>query len=315
MTTLYITHKACKKHKNGPSHPESPERLTTIEAALDHEDFAALTRKAGTKAKSDLFTLVHPQNYVSLIKNARPDEGEDESYVHIDPDTAMNTHTWPALRGAVGAAIEAVDAIMKNQHENAFVAIRPPGHHAETARACGFCIFNIIAIAAIHARRTHGAERVAVIDFDVHHGNGTQDIFWSDKNLFYGSTHQMPLFPGTGAIGETGVGNICNAPLSAGDGSEQFKAAMQDRIIPALKNFSPDLILLSAGFDAHINDPLAGLNLREEDFAWITREMLTIASKHTNGRLVSILEGGYHLQSLGSSVAAHVKELMTASSR
>ena len=310
MTTLYLTNDACNKHENGPSHPERPERLDAIETALAHESFNKLTRKQSQMGTIEHISRAHPQNYIDLIKNAAPNEG----YTHIDPDTAMNKHTWDALLGAAGAAIDAVDAIMTGTHKNAFIATRPPGHHAEQTRACGFCIFNHIAIAAHHARNTHNAERVAVIDFDVHHGNGTQDIFWSNKNLFYGSTHQMPLFPGTGAVSETGVGNICNAPLNAGDGSEQFKDAMQDRIFPSLKNFAPDLILVSAGFDAHTNDPLAGINLTEDDFAWITHQLLEIAENQANGRLISILEGGYHLESLSTSVAAHVKALINASS-
>ena len=197
---------------------------------------------------------------------------------------------------------------------NAFCQVRPCGHHAETDRAMGFCIFNNAAIAALYARAKHGAERVAIVDFDVHHGNGTQDIFWADKDLFFASTHQMPLYPGTGALGEVGVGNVFNAPLRPGDGGEPFREAMESRILPALKNFGPDVVVISAGFDAHRDDPLANLQLVESDFAWATRELAGVAQRQANGRLVSMLEGGYNLTGLARSVAVHVKELMDAGS-
>jgi acetoin utilization deacetylase AcuC-like enzyme len=195
---------------------------------------------------------------------------------------------------------------------NAFCAVRPPGHHAESSRAMGFCFFSNAAIAAQHARGEHGAERVAVVDFDVHHGNGTQEIFWSDKDLFYASTHQMPLFPGTGSLSETGVGNICNAPLRAGDDGSQFREAFLTRILPALHHFSPDLIIVSAGFDAHRSDPLGGLELVEADFAWVTGELVEMARRHAGGRVVSLLEGGYDLRGLAYSVGEHVRVLMEA---
>jgi acetoin utilization deacetylase AcuC-like enzyme len=214
---------------------------------------------------------------------------------------------------ATGAAIHAVDQVVDGHAKNAFCAVRPPGHHAEPSRAMGFCLFNTVAIAALHARAAHGAERVAVVDFDVHHGNGTQAAFWSDKDLFYGSTHQMPLFPGTGASSETGVGNIFNAPLNPGDDGDDFREAMLTRILPALHDFGPDFLLVSAGFDAHVKDPLAQLRLVEADFIWITEKLLDAAAKHTGGKLVSTLEGGYDLDALASSTAAHVATLMGAS--
>jgi len=201
---------------------------------------------------------------------------------------------------------------MTGAAKNAFCAVRPPGHHAEPARAMGFCLFNTVAVAALHARAAHGAERVAVIDFDVHHCNGTQDAFWSDKDLFYGSTHQMPLFPGTGARDETGVGNICNAPLKPGDGGEEFRDAFATRILPALNDFAPDFLLISAGFDAHVNDPLAQIRLVEADFAWVTEQLLEAAAEHTRGKIVSTLEGGYDLDALARSTAVHVATLMGA---
>ncbi len=308
MSTLYITHPACLEHENGPTHPERPDRLRAIEKVLAHEIFAPLVRQEAPKATIEQIALAHPQNYIELIKKSRPENG----YAFIDPDTSMNKFTWKALKRAIGGACHAVDQIMTGKHDNAFLATRPPGHHAEATRACGFCIFNHVAVAAYHARKAHGANRVAVVDFDVHHGNGTQDIFWSDKDMFYGSTHEMPLFPGTGAVSETGVGNIWNAPLKAGDGSEQFKDAMKSRVLPALREFSPDLILISAGFDAHKNDPLANVMLDEQDFGWITDELLDIADKHCDGRVVSILEGGYNLEGLAKSAAVHVQHLIKA---
>lgn len=308
MSTLYLTHEICLSHENGPGHPERPDRLRAIEKILEDEKFAALSRKLPREGTSDLFQLAHPENYINLIKANRPESG----YAYIDADTSMNQYTWDALLRSVGAATEAVDLIMQKAHKNAFLATRPPGHHAETSRACGFCIFNTAAIAAHYARKQHGAKRIAVVDFDVHHGNGTQDIFWADKDLFYGSTHQMPLFPGTGSLSETGVGNIFNAPLSAGDDGEKFKQAMNERILPALTKFSPDFLIISAGFDAHRNDPLANINLKEDDFTWITNKLLDIAEKQCDGRVISVLEGGYNLDALSKSVAAHITELMAA---
>jgi acetoin utilization deacetylase AcuC-like enzyme len=216
-----------------------------------------------------------------------------------------------ALR-AVSAGLEAVDKVFSGEAKNAFCQVRPPGHHAENDRAMGFCVFSNAAIAGLHARARHGAERIAVVDFDVHHGNGTQDIFWSDKDLFYGSTHQMPLFPGTGALNETGVGNIWNAPLRAGDGGETFREAFTGRILHSLHNFAPDLVIISAGFDAHRRDPLGGLELVEADFMWATEEVAKIADRHAGGRIVSLLEGGYDLEGLAKSVAVHVRTLMDA---
>jgi acetoin utilization deacetylase AcuC-like enzyme len=231
----------------------------------------------------------------------------------MDADTVMSAGTWEAALRAVSAGLEAVDQVMTGKVRNAFCQQRPPGHHAEAERAMGFCFFSNIAIAGLYARKTHGAERIAVVDFDVHHGNGTQDIFWADKDLFFASTHQMPLYPGTGALAETGAaGNVCNAPLRPGDGGAQFKEAFLGRILPALRNFGPDLVLISAGFDAHVNDPLANLRLEEPDFAWATEKLVEIASKQAGGRLVSMLEGGYDLFGLARSVGVHVEALMAA---
>ena len=252
--------------------------------------------------------LGHPAEYVDDLKDARAQAAGHG--VRLDPDTVMSPGSWEAAVRAVGAGVAAVDAVMTGKAHNAFCAVRPPGHHAEARRAMGFCLFNSIAIAAKHARKAHGAERVAVIDFDVHHGNGTQDIFWADENLFYGSTHQMPLYPGTGALAETGVGNIWNAPLRPGDSGERFRDAFESRILPALHNFAPDLVMISAGFDAHKDDPLANLQLVEDDFSWATKALCDIAHSHAKGRVVSMLEGGYNLNALARSVGVHVKTLM-----
>lgn len=310
MTTLYLTHTCFLEHDTGPGHPERPDRLRAIEKILSHELFDDLLSEEPPIADEATIALAHPDSYIAEIKSRRPHEG----LIRLDPDTVMSPGTWHAALKAVGAGIKAVDKVMSGQVQNAFCAVRPCGHHAETARAMGFCIFDNVAIAGLYARKQHGVERVAVIDFDVHHGNGTQDIFWSDKELFFASTHQMPLFPGTGALSETGVGNIFNAPLRAGDGGDQFREAFDTRILPALDNFAPDLILISAGFDAHKNDPLANIGLVEEDFAWVTQRVVELADKHSHGRLVSMLEGGYDLTGLAKSVGVHVKVLMDASS-
>jgi acetoin utilization deacetylase AcuC-like enzyme len=256
--------------------------------------------------------LAHPADYIAWVKSERPRPGEESA--RLDPDTVLSATSWePALR-AVGAGLMAVDRVFdpKSGIKNAFAQVRPCGHHAERERAMGFCIFSNIAIAGLYARKKYGAERIAVIDFDVHHGNGTQDVFWSDKDLFFASTHQMPLYPGTGALSETGVGNIWNAPLRPGDGGDPFKEAFESRILPSLRNFSPDIVLISAGFDAHRDDPLANLQLTEPDFGWATAKIAEVADKHAQGRLVSMLEGGYNLAALARSVAVHVTGLMQA---
>ncbi len=314
MTTLFLTDPSFLAHDTGPGHPERPARLRAIEKALSAPSFAALVRETAKPAEEATIALAHPQDYIAAIKRARPREGAKQRYVRLDPDTVMSPGTWEAALKAVGAATAAVDKVLAGEADNAFCAVRPCGHHAERARAMGFCIFSNVAIAALHARKAHGLERIAVIDFDVHHGNGTQDIFWSDKDLFFASSHQMPLFPGTGAVSETGVGNIVNAPLRSGDGGAEFREAYESRILPALDAFAPELILVSAGFDAHRNDPLASLALVEDDFAWVTTRIAEFAHRHCGGRLVSVLEGGYDLDGLAGSVAAHVGALMDAGS-
>ena len=314
MATMLITHPCFSKHDTGPGHPERPDRMRAIDAVMEHAIFAALVRREAP-LRDDVETwiaLAHPQEHIEQIKSAQPERPGQA--VRLDPDTVLSSGSWEAAIRAVGAGLLAVDEVMSGGAANVFCQVRPPGHHAEANRAMGFCFFNSIAIAAKYARARHGAERVAVVDFDVHHGNGTQDIFWGDKDLFFGSTHQMPLYPGTGALAETGVGNIWNAPLRPGDDGSAFREAFESRILPALKAFSPDLILVSAGFDAHRDDPLANLELVEEDFGWATRKIAELADRQAGGRLVSMLEGGYDLTALARSVAVHVKMLMDAGS-
>ncbi len=309
MTTLFLTHPSSLKHDMGPDHPERPDRIRAIERILEHERFQTLIRDRAPRGDISTITRVHPEAYVRSLEEAAPTEG----HVSLDGDTSMNPGTWDAALHAIGAACQAVDEVMVRRVTNAFVAMRPPGHHAETATPMGFCFFNNAAVAARHAQKVHGAERIAIMDFDVHHGNGTQEIFWNDPSVMYASTHQMPLYPGTGAKNETGDhDNIVNAPLRAGDAGPQFREAMEQVVLPRLHAFRPDLVIVSAGFDAHRRDPLANINLLEEDFGWATAKLMDVADKHAGGRVVSLLEGGYDLEGLARSVAAHVMTLMTA---
>jgi acetoin utilization deacetylase AcuC-like enzyme len=310
MATLLITHPCFLAHDTGPGHPERPDRMRAIDKVLAHDVFKDLVREEAP-LRDDVeaqIKLAHPAAYLEELR--RVATGPINGTRHIDADTVISAGSWEAALRAVGAGLHAVDAVMTGRAANAFCQVRPPGHHAEADRAMGFCLFSNAAIAGLYARAKHGAERIAVADFDVHHGNGTQAIFWSDKDLYYGSTHQMPLFPGTGAMGETGVGNIFNAPLRAGDAGEKFREAFESRILPALHAFGPDILLISAGFDAHQADPLANLRLVEADFMWATERLADMAGKHCNGRIVSLLEGGYDLNALARSVAVHVKTLM-----
>jgi acetoin utilization deacetylase AcuC-like enzyme len=307
MSTLYITHPACLNHLTPSGHPERPDRLRAIDRVLEHERFQTLARVAAPEASIDDIALCHPRDFIEEIAAAVPKEG----MVRIDADTSMSPGSFAAALRAIGGALYAVDEVMTGKAPNAFCAMRPPGHHAETVRPMGFCFFNSAAIAARHAQKKHGAERVAIVDFDVHHGNGTQEIFWSDPTVMYCSTHEMPLYPGTGARSERGEHNtIVNAPLRAGDAGEAFRAAFEQTILPRLREFGPDLVVISAGFDAHLRDPLANLNLVEADYAWVTQKLMQIADTSANGRVVSLLEGGYDLQGLAASVAAHVTALM-----
>jgi acetoin utilization deacetylase AcuC-like enzyme len=307
MTTLLLSHPACLDHLTPMGHPERPDRLRAIERALEHEKFQGLAREQAPMASVELIALAHPMDYVEQVREAAPKEG----MVRLDADTTMSPGTFEAVMRAAGGAVLAVDEVFAGKVDNAFVATRPPGHHAETATPMGFCLFNNAAVAARHAQKQHGAERVAIVDFDVHHGNGSQDIFWSDDSVMYCSTHQMPLYPGTGAVSERGTKNtIVNAPLRPGDGGDAFREAMETVILPRLEGFAPDLIIISAGFDAHMRDPLANLNFLEPDYAWVTQKLMEVADHRAKGRVVSLLEGGYDLEGLAKSVAAHVIALM-----
>ena len=308
MATLLVEDPIFLRHLVPAGHPERPERLRAIEKALAGGDFAKLDRRAAPAADVETVKSAHAAGYIDEIRAAAPKDG----ICQIEADTYLSPESYAVALHAVGGACLAVDAVMGGKVANAFAALRPPGHHAEADRAMGFCIFNNAAIAARHAQAKHGAARVAILDWDVHHGNGTQAIFWSDPSVLYASTHQMPLYPGTGAASETGVGNIVNAPLATGAGDEAFYEALTARILPAIVAFAPDLIVISAGFDAHWRDPLAGLNLSEADFAWATEAVMEIADKRCGGRIVSLLEGGYDLTGLADSVAAHVATLMKA---
>ncbi|MET0575056.1 MAG: histone deacetylase family protein [Mesorhizobium sp.] len=306
MTTRFYSHPIYLEHLTPPGHPERPDRLRAIARVLEDEAYSELDRIEASAGDEATILYAHPQEFVEKVRRAIPLDG----IVRVDADTSVSPKSWQAALAAIGAANAAVDDVFAGVADNVFVASRPPGHHAEKTTAMGFCLFNNAAIAARYAQLRHGAERVAIVDWDVHHGNGTQDIFWDDPTVLYCSTHQMPLYPGTGARNETGAGNIVNAPLAPQTGSDTFRDAFLSRVLPALDNFRPDLIVISAGFDAHHRDPLAEINLTEEDFDWATGKLMERAARFSNGRLVSLLEGGYDLQGLAFSVGAHVKRLM-----
>jgi len=308
MTTLLVTHRACLDHDPGPMHPESPARLHAVLAALDGRAGSGLARQEAPPASVDQIARVHSRTYVERLLRAVPTAG----HVGLDADTVMSPGSGEAALRAAGAVVAAVDAVAAGEARNAFCAVRPPGHHAEAGRAMGFCLFNNVAVGAAHARAAHGLKRVAVMDFDVHHGNGTQHMFEDDAELFYASTHQWPLYPGTGAAEETGVGNICNVPLAPMAGSREFRAAMTRVILPALRDFQPDMLLISAGFDAHVADPLASLRFTEADYEWATAALADVAATCCGGRVVSTLEGGYDLEALAASAVAHVRALQAA---
>jgi acetoin utilization deacetylase AcuC-like enzyme len=306
MTTRLYTHPIYLEHITPPGHPERPDRLRAVERVLDEEAFADLERAEAPLGDEATILYAHPAAFVEHVRAAVPETG----IARIDGDTTVSPKSWQAALTAIGAANAAVDDVFSGIADNVFVAARPPGHHAEKATAMGFCLFNNAAIAARYAQERHGAERIAIVDWDVHHGNGTQDIFWDDPSVLYCSTHQMPLYPGTGARNETGAGNIVNAPLAPQTGSETFREAFSSRVLPAIDAFRPDLVIVSAGFDAHHRDPLAEINLTEDDFDWATGQVMECAARHCGNRLVSLLEGGYDLHGLAFSVAAHVGRLM-----
>jgi acetoin utilization deacetylase AcuC-like enzyme len=309
MTTLVLSHPACLEHATAPDHPERADRLRAVAEVLAEARFSQLARGEAPAGNLDSVTLCHNEHYVEELRHIAPSSG----LIYLDGDTSMSPGTWEAVMRGVGGAVAATDAVMAGTHANAFVAVRPPGHHAEINKPMGFCFFDNAAIAARHAQHKYGIARAAVVDFDVHHGNGTQDIFWADPTVMYCSTHQMPLFPGTGARGERGEHDtIVNAPLASEDGGVQFRAAFENAILPRLNKFSPELIIVSAGFDAHYRDPLASLNLGSEDFGWVTRKLMDVADRSAGGRIVSVLEGGYDLRGLKESVAAHLAALMGA---
>lgn len=309
MSTLLISHPSFLEHRPGEHHPECPDRLRAIIAALEDESFSLLERAAAPAATVEQLTRVHPERYVEAILGIRPPA---DQIVMIDGDTAMSAGSADAALHAAGAVVAGVDAVLDGGNiDAAFAAVRPPGHHATPDIPGGFCLFNNVAIGARHAQAKHGIGRVAILDFDVHHGQGTQAVVEIDPSLFYGSSHQYPLYPGTGSAREHGIdGNVVNVPLAPNSGSREFRAAWSESILPQLDRFAPELLIVSAGFDAHRLDPLAHLRLETEDFRWISEELLKIADRHAQGRIVSALEGGYDLDALAASTATHVRVLM-----
>lgn len=302
MPTVLVTHDACFDHVTPPGHPEQVARLDAVLGALNGLNLRQL--KAPLAADDDILRA-HPKAHLDAIRDAAPESG----WRSLDADTHMSVGTLEAAFRCAGGAVKAVDAVMSGEADNAFVAMRPPGHHAERETPMGFCFFGNIAIAAKHALEHHGLNRIAIVDFDVHHGNGTQDLVEDDPRILFCSTHQSPLYPGTGASHETGVGNVLNCPLPDGAGSKAFRDVMEQVVLPRVDAFAPQLLLISAGFDAHKDDPLAGMNLVEDDFSWVTSCLCDLADTHCQGRVVSSLEGGYDLPALGASAAAHVKVL------
>jgi acetoin utilization deacetylase AcuC-like enzyme len=304
MATAFITHSDCLKHDMGAGHPEQPARLTAIEDQLIAAGIdVALERHDAPLATDEQLARVHPAEYVAAIREVAPQEGR----VHLDPDTAMNPYSLSASLRAAGAGVLAVDLLMDKKIENAFCSVRPPGHHACRARPMGFCIFNSVAVAARHAIAEHGIDRVAIIDFDVHHGNGTEEIFEGDPQVLMASTFQHPFYPYSGT--EMPASNMVNVPLPAGAGSKQLQEAVTKHWLPALNDFKPELVIFSAGFDAHIEDDMAMLQFRDADYRWVTEQVKAVAEKHARGRIVSMLEGGYSLPALGRSVVQHLRVL------
>jgi len=306
MTTFLFENPIFLEHHTPEGHPERSDRIRALNLALEHERFSPLVREKAPQSNEDFVLLAHPESHLRAVMSEMPEEGINQ----VEADTYASPASLQAALTGIGGAIAAVDAVFSGKADNAFVAARPPGHHAEREKAMGFCFFNNAAIAARHAQKAHGAERIAIVDWDVHHGNGTQDIFFDDPSVLFCSTHQMPLYPGTGAKDETGAGNIVNAPLSANDGSDHFREAFKARVLPRVADFRPDVIIISAGFDAHHRDPLAQINLVADDFDWATGRLMELSEKSANNRVVSLLEGGYDLQGLAESAATHIYRLM-----
>lgn len=308
MPTLLIEHPIFLEHLVPSGHPERPARLQAIADRLDRPEFSALIREEAPAAAESAIVAVHSERHVAALRAG----SAAEAVVRIDSDTFLSPRSFEAAVHAAGAVCRAVDAVIQGSATNAFCAVRPPGHHAEPETAMGFCLLNSAAIGARHAQRGHGLSRVAIVDWDVHHGNGTQAVFWNDPSVLYASTHQWPLYPMTGAENEVGMGNIVNVPLPAGTAGKGFRDAFSARILPRIEAFAPELILVSAGFDAHWRDPLAELALETDDFAWATRAIMEVADRVAGGRIVSALEGGYDLDGLADSTAAHVEALMAS---
>ncbi|MDI5923889.1 histone deacetylase family protein [Rhizobium leguminosarum] len=309
MSTRLYEHPIFLEHVTPAGHPERSDRIRAINVALEHPNFERLERRQAPQANEDAVLLAHPEEHlIAVMREIPEEEGEINQ---IEADTYASSKSLQAALTGIGGAMAAVDDVFTGRADNVFVAARPPGHHAEKMTAMGFCFFNNAAIAARHAQKTHGAERIAIVDWDVHHGNGTQDIFWDDASVLFCSTHQMPLYPGTGAKDEKGTHNtIVNAPLSPNVGSDHFREAFKSRVLPALDVFRPDLIIISAGFDAHHRDPLAQINLTGEDFDWATGRVLELADRHAKNRVVSLLEGGYDLEGLAESAGMHILRMM-----
>ena len=306
MSLLFYTHPVALLHEAGLGHPESPLRLKAILKALQESEPPGLVRREAPVASLGQIQRVHPERYTTRILASVPREG----FVRVDADTVLNPHSGEAALRAAGAACAAVDAVMAGESKAAFCAMRPPGHHAESMEAMGFCVFNTVAVAALQARVAHKLSRLAIFDFDVHHGNGTQAIFYDDPDTLYISTHQAPLYPGTGLLQERGIkGNILNRPLPPGTGGAAWRRVVERDVLPTIDGWRPQMIFISAGFDAHADDPLASMALVEEDFAWVTRELLLLADRHCDSRIVSVLEGGYDPPALARSVMAHLQEL------
>ncbi|ANL71000.1 deacetylase family protein [Rhizobium phaseoli] len=309
MSTRLYEHPIFLEHVTPSGHPERTDRIRAINVALEHPNFARLERRQAPQASEDAVLLAHPEEHLMAVMREIPEE--EDRINQIEADTYASVKSLQAALTGIGGAMAAVDDVFSGAADNVFVAARPPGHHAEKTTAMGFCFFNNAAIAARHAQKRHGAERVAIVDWDVHHGNGTQDIFWDDASVLFCSTHQMPLYPGSGAKEEKGKHNtIVNAPLSPNVGSDHFREAFKSRVLPALDDFRPDLIIISAGFDAHHRDPLAQINLTGEDFDWATGRVLELADRHAKNRVVSLLEGGYDLEGLAESAGMHILRMM-----
>jgi len=308
MTTLYYYHKDFLQHDTGLGHPENPDRLSHINAALKKAEFDALKRITPDIRENimELVQLVHTKEMTDRVLQ----KVSSDNAIFLDQDTILSSGSANAALLAVSAVCDAVDKVCNKEANNAFCAVRPPGHHAEPTKSMGFCLFNNVAIAAEYARKVYQFKRVAIIDFDVHHGNGTQAVFYKNADVFYASTHEMPNYPGTGYPSETGVGNIVNVPLESGETGQQFRQKYSKIILPALKQFNPDLILLSAGFDAHKDDPLASIQLEREDYQWLTQQIMQIASSCCDGKIISVLEGGYNLYALADCVSVHISVLM-----